>query len=29
MEWIRIDVDPGSAAVFGIGVGARHSVITG
>jgi hypothetical protein len=29
MEWIRIDVDPGSAAVFGIGVGTQHGVITG
>lgn len=29
MEWIRIDVDPASAALFGVSVGARHDVITG
>ena len=29
MEWIRIDVDPGSAALFRVGVALQNDVITG
>ena len=29
MQWIRIDVDPGSSTLFRVGVGTPHGVITG